>query len=285
MIDVYFSTNDEHYVWASDLHKGLQIKSRLSNWMPRMIAWGFEENKDFIRRSKFVPSAGTIEKALFDWAMTLDMAKHIAMIQKTTIGKEIRNYLLGLDKKVSEGEFLNQAQIMALFDICKVMGYFSVQVFFEKEHYEKIFNKSGINWWEERARLFGYTAKELQDGLKELGIKYKNKKQAVYNLDKHDLIRWGVIDLFVCMGKSKAYAKNVGNIAKEIAKQINPEIYNDIDTAIDFKSEEQKLIITDLKNYENNNSNILKKFSKHDKNTPNINSTYNQLNIGLNDTK
>jgi hypothetical protein len=93
-----------------------------------------------------------------------------------------------------------------------------------------------------------------------LGIKYHNQKQAIYNTDRFDLIRIGVGDLFLAMGKSKAYAKNVGNIAKKMAKEIKPEIYNDLGASIDFKSTEEKRIITDLKNYKKE-SIILNKFN------------------------
>jgi len=259
MIDVYYNLKNEPYVFASDLHKLLKIGTPLSKWFPRMIEYGFTENVDFFSDDKYVDSANNIKKAVFDWAVTIDMAKNIAMIQRTATGKAIRDYLLNLDKKVTEGEYLNHAQIMALFDICKVMGYFSVQKFFENEHYEKVFKSPGFNWWQERASLFGYSAKELQEALRELGIKYSNQKQAIFKLEKYDLIRIGVVDLFLSMGKSKAYAKNVGNIAKTIAKEIKPDIYNDIGTSLDFKSNDQKLIITDLKKYKTD-SVILNKF-------------------------
>jgi phage anti-repressor protein len=277
----FFSTTDLPFVWASDLHSLLEIQIKLTTWFSKMIDYGFEENKDFIQRRKVSLSLDNLKKDPVDWAISIEMAKHIAMIQKTTKGKEIRNYLLSLDKKVTQGEFLNQQQIMALFDICKVMGFFSVQEYFEREHYEKIFKESEINWWEERARLFGYTAKELQKALADLGIKYKNQRQAIFRLDKTELIRIGVIDLFRSMGKDKAYAQNVGNMAKSIAKELNPEIYNDLNSTIDFKSEEQKLIITDLKNYNSVGSGILQKFSNRPQ-VAAISSAYNQLNLRLN---
>ncbi|HTK20958.1 MAG TPA: antA/AntB antirepressor family protein [Mucilaginibacter sp.] len=259
MIDVFYSEKDTPYVWASDLHKLLNIGTPLSTWFPRMIDYGFTEDTDYFSDNKYVDSANNIKKAVFDWAVSLDMAKNIAMIQRTPQGKEIRDYLLNLDQKVSEGEYLNHAQIMALFDICKVMGYFSVQSYFENEHYEAVFRTPGLNWWQERANLFGYTAKELQEALRELGLKYRNQRQAIFKLEKYELIRIGVIDLFMAMGKSKAYAKNVGNIAKTIAKEIKPEIYNDLEASIDFKSQDQKIIITDLKAYKSQ-SQILDKF-------------------------
>ncbi|GAA4092450.1 hypothetical protein GCM10022392_13350 [Mucilaginibacter panaciglaebae] len=50
------------------------------------------------------------------------------MIRRSPTVKPIREYLLNLDKKVMEGEYLNHAQITAFFDICKVMGYFSIRI-------------------------------------------------------------------------------------------------------------------------------------------------------------
>ena len=280
MIEVYFNTNDERFVWASDLHRGLQIGTKLNTWMPRMIDYGFEDGKDFIRRHKTVTTVNNMNKDSYDWALTLDMAKHIAMVQRTPLGKQMRQYLLGLDKKVNDGSLLNQKQIMALCDICSVMGYFSVQEFFEKEHYELLFKQSGNRWWEERARLFGYTAKEMQEALTAMGIKYKNRRQAIQKLDKMDLIRIGVFDLFRSMGKDRAYAMNVSNTARGLADIVNPYIYNDSNTSIDFKPQAHNNLIADLKNYKKG-SNLLQNFSRT-KSANSIGSKYSELNLRLN---
>lgn len=275
MIDVYYSPKGTPYVIASDLKELLGIKTQLNTWFPRMIDWGFEENKDYYRLTKIVESANGMKKERFDWAVTVEMAKNIAMIQRTPSGKAIRQYLLKLDQKVNDGEYLNQGQIMALMDICKVMGYFSVQKFFEKEHYEKIFKGTDSEWWERRANLFGYSAAELKAALLDIGEKYKNQKQALFKTDRLELIRTGVIDMFIVMGKSVSFAKNIGNIAKTMAEKLNPDIYNDLDSSIDFKSEEQKLIITDLKNYEIDSA-LFKRFTGGKEQTPKVKSDYNQ---------
>jgi len=280
MIDVYYSAKGTPYVWASELHQELKIKTPLRKWFPNMIEYGFTENQDFSQMDKKVhleQGGNTIKR---DWAVTMDMAKNIAMIQRTPEGKVLRDYLLQLDHKVTQGEYLNHGQIMALMDICKVMGYFSVQEFFEKEHYEKIFKETGNNWWERRANLFGYSANELKSALLSLGVKYKNQRQALLATDKYELIRAGVIEMFIVMGKSVAFAKNIGNIAKTMAQKINPEIYNDLNASIDFKSEEEKLIITDLKNYETN-SNLFKRFTGGKEQSPKIKTDYNQLNLDI----
>jgi phage anti-repressor protein len=135
-IEVKKSPKGTPYVMASDLHEVLQIQTKLSIWFPRMIEYGFIENEDFASQNKNVPTINGIEKVKHDWAVQLDMAKHIAMIQRSEQGKALRGYLLGLDKKVKEGELLSRPQIFALIEICKVLGFFSIQKELEADHYQ-----------------------------------------------------------------------------------------------------------------------------------------------------
>lgn len=251
MIAVYYSKKGTPYVWASDLHTMLEIKTPLSTWFTRMIEYGFIENEDYSQTNKKVSlvQGGYNEKK--DWAVQIDMAKHISMIQRSPKGKAIREYLLGLDKKVEEGMLLTHAQVSALFDICRVMGFFSVQVFFEKEHFHNIFEGKHNIWWDSRARLFGYTAKDLKEMMEVIGKKYINQRQAIMNIDKYELIKIGVYDMFIAMGKSKEFALNVSQFSKSIAEELQPEIYDDRNTSINFKSEHQKDIIEDIINYKN----------------------------------
>lgn len=248
MIEIYYSKKGTPYLWASDLHKQLEIQTPLSMWFPRMIDYGFVENQDFSRHNKIVMTANNMEKEKFDWAVQIDMAKHIAMIQRTEQGKALRQYLLNLDKKVQEGLLLSHVQMSALFDICKVLGFFTVQIFFEQEHFAM--KDKPKDWWQYRAKLFGYSKKDLQSMLAALGKRYLSQRQALINLDKYELVRIATMDMFLAMGKSEDYAKNVAAFAKSIAKEIRPEIYDDRDdTPIDFKSIETKERIKEIKQY------------------------------------
>lgn len=249
MIKVNYSPKGTAYVWASDLHSELEISTPLSTWFLRMVEYGFTENQDFSQHNKNVSLVQGGFNVKKDWAVQIDMAKHIAMMQRTKQGKAIREYLLGLDKKVEEGMLLTHAQMAALFDICRVMGFFSVQVFFEKEHFDSAFANKHDRWWKERARLFGYTADDLKEMMEAVGKKYKNQRQAMMNIDKYELIKIGVYDMFLAMGKSAEYALNVSQFAKSIAEEIKPDIYDDRNMSIDFKSSKQKDIIQDIKQY------------------------------------
>ena len=62
MIDVFYNDKDTPYVWASDLHKLLNIKTPLSLWFPRMIEYGFTEDNDYFSDNKYVDSANSIKK-------------------------------------------------------------------------------------------------------------------------------------------------------------------------------------------------------------------------------
>jgi phage anti-repressor protein len=256
MIDIFYTQNNTPFVWASDLHQLLEIATPLSTWFPRMIEYGFIEDQDFNQTNKkvrLVQGGSTIKK---DWAVTIDMAKHIAIVQRTPVGKLIRDYLLNLDKKVHDGRLLDNNQIRALFEICKVMGFFSVQKFFENEHF--IIKDRPRDWWNVRAKLLGYGSSDLKEIMDGLGKKYKSIKQALMATDKYELIRMAIMDMFLAMGKSERYAKNVANFAKTIAKEIKPEMYDDTNTSIDFKTEEQRVIIADIKGYKNNSKLLLK---------------------------
>ncbi|MBD1398295.1 antA/AntB antirepressor family protein [Pontibacter sp. JH31] len=246
MVNIHYSPKGTPYVWASDLHAHLEIDSPLSEWFSHILGYGFVLNEDYSYHPKQIalPDGDYNEKK--EWAVQLDMAKHIAMIQRTDKGKALRDYLLRLDSEVNEGARLNHLQISALFDLCKVMGFFSVQKMLQSEHFE--FMERPKNWWDYRAKLFGYSKKQLQDMMQAIGKKYTSERQALLHLKKHELIRQATIDLFIAMGKSTIYAKNMGSFMETIAKELKPEIYNDNGLLIDFKSPSQIKTISLLKN-------------------------------------
>ena len=100
-----FKRNDDGSVAVSgrELHKGLEIGTQYDKWMERMIAYGFEENIDYIIQSVNVQSQKRLRTyEQLDHIMTLDMAKEIAMIQRSDIGKKIRGYFIKVERQHNE---------------------------------------------------------------------------------------------------------------------------------------------------------------------------------------
>lgn len=87
-------------VSGRELHKGLKIGTQYDKWMERMIAYGFEENIDYIIHSVKVQSQKRLRTyEQLDHIMTLDMAKEISMIQRSEIGRKIRGYFIKVERQ------------------------------------------------------------------------------------------------------------------------------------------------------------------------------------------
>ena len=100
VIPVYDTDTGEKVVLGRELHERLKIKTSYKDWFPRMCEYGFVDGKDY---GSFLSnrSDGLAGKPRTDHIITLDMAKHIAMIQRTPEGMEIRQKLIDLEKNVS----------------------------------------------------------------------------------------------------------------------------------------------------------------------------------------
>ena len=94
--------NGNQAVSARDLHKFLEITERFSSWFERMLQYGFVENIDYQGCEFFNTIAN---QTLVDYALTLDCAKEISMIQRSKKGKEAREYFIECEKQLRSGKF------------------------------------------------------------------------------------------------------------------------------------------------------------------------------------
>jgi anti-repressor protein len=98
LIKVTTNEQGQQLVSARELHKFLDVKTEFKDWMPRMLDYGFCENIDF---SSFLSesSGGRPSK---EYALKIDMAKEISMIQRTDKGKQARLYFIECEKKLNQ---------------------------------------------------------------------------------------------------------------------------------------------------------------------------------------
>lgn len=82
-------------VLARDLHAFLGVGKDYSTWFKDMCGYGFIEGKDFSPFS----GESTGGRPRRDHVITLDMAKHLAMIQRTAKGKQAREYFIECERR------------------------------------------------------------------------------------------------------------------------------------------------------------------------------------------
>lgn len=79
---------------ARELHTMLEVKSDFSHWIKRRIKQcGFEENFDYslvVKKDEQVSGA----KYLSEYIISVDMAKHLGMMERNAKGHEIRKYYI-----------------------------------------------------------------------------------------------------------------------------------------------------------------------------------------------
>lgn len=113
LINVTLNENHEPIVSGRQLHEALGIKTEYKKWFSRMTEYGFNENEDFLKVTQKCLTSSTGQNTT-DHIIKLDMAKEIAMIQRTDKGKEVRQYFLQVEKDFNSPEkIMARALLMA----------------------------------------------------------------------------------------------------------------------------------------------------------------------------
>ena len=106
----------QQLVSARELHEFLEINSNFTTWFNRMVDYGFNLGSDFIEVWHDSKNGNVTEKEIRsmnanqrsregiskDYAITIDMAKEISMIQRSEKGKQARQYFINCEKKLKE---------------------------------------------------------------------------------------------------------------------------------------------------------------------------------------
>lgn len=97
-LNVVLGNEQQLGVNARDVHAALEVKSEFSHWINRRIKQcKFEENFDYILIvKKDEQVSGT--KYLNEYIISLDMAKHLGMMERNEKGHEMRKYFIEQEK-------------------------------------------------------------------------------------------------------------------------------------------------------------------------------------------
>lgn len=92
------------------LHDFLEVGRDFTNWFKDMAGYGFEEGTDFTPFS--AKSNGGRPRT--EYALTLEMAKELSMIQRTEKGKQARRYFIAMEKRALEPKKLSPLEQLKL---------------------------------------------------------------------------------------------------------------------------------------------------------------------------
>lgn len=86
---------------ARDLHKALEVGCDFTTWVKRRIeVCKFKENEDFVVCSSILGSkTGSGGHNREEYFISLDMAKHLAMLERNLQGKKVRTYFIEHEKQ------------------------------------------------------------------------------------------------------------------------------------------------------------------------------------------
>jgi phage antirepressor protein len=102
---VKLNDNHEPVVSGRTLHRELGVNSNYTTWFDRMTEYGFTEGVDYhvcLPNSESKHGRGGHNKV--DHVLKLDMAKEIAMIQRTEKGKQVRQYFIQVERDYNSPE-------------------------------------------------------------------------------------------------------------------------------------------------------------------------------------
>ena len=90
--------NGSKVVSARELHTFLEVETKFNDWIKRMLEYGFDENEDYSLLKIGERSAHN----KIDYALTLDTAKEISMLQRSERGKQARRYFIAVEKQANQ---------------------------------------------------------------------------------------------------------------------------------------------------------------------------------------
>ena len=164
---------------ARELHRRLGVQTKFTNWFPRRVEeYRFDEGKDYFTENQLLPKNGqkVSHRPRAEYFLTIDMAKEIAMVERTEVGKKIRNYFIEMEKIAQQSiikmppslnfygkEALPYIEWLLLHQYSVTSGQYHRRI---KKHPEQFYRTAEGKWYIHRE--FAEALLQLRDGYKQL---------------------------------------------------------------------------------------------------------------------
>lgn len=104
-------------VSGRELHEFLGLGRDYTTWFKKMVEYGFTAGVDYLPISGEVAREGRGAVSRVDHAVSIDMAKHIGMVQRTERGRQIRDYFIEVEKRARQAPALPASYADALREL------------------------------------------------------------------------------------------------------------------------------------------------------------------------
>ena len=184
-------------VSARDLHEALEVKTQFKDWFPRMCEYGFEDGKDFC---SFL-SESTGGRPSQDAQITLDMAKEIAMLQRTEKGKEVRKYFIQVEKEWNSPERVMARALTIANKTIETLKIENSELKPKADYFDNLVERNLLTNFRDTAKELGLRQTDLINNLIEDGYVYRDQKSKLKPYAKYGKTGKGLFEL-------KEFSKN-----------------------------------------------------------------------------
>ena len=166
---------------AKELHEFLEVRSKFADWIKNRISeYDFTVNQDFTTVSKNLENGGRS----IEYYITLDMAKELAMVERTEKGKQARQYFIECERKLREtqAKLAPKTYVEALRTLAdEVEAHEQTKQTLaiaepKAQYFDKLVERNLLTNFTTTAKEFGIKRKDLIDYLLDNGYIYRDQR-------------------------------------------------------------------------------------------------------------
>lgn len=156
---------------ARELHAFLQNKDHFATWIKdRITQYDFQENQDFVTFSENSEKG----RPRLEYAITLDMAKELSMVERNEQGKRARRYFIECEKRLHAPKELSRLEVLQLA-MQTEQENIALRATLDTArpkiaHYDRIVSRSGLINASQIGGKIGLSAVALNRILDEFGV-------------------------------------------------------------------------------------------------------------------
>jgi len=185
LIPTQQSNDNEILVTGRDLHEFLEVNEKYTEWINRMIEYGFSENEDYQSvREKVQSEKRERTYSMINHHIKIDMAKEISMLQRNEKGKQARQYFIEVEKKWNSPEMIVQRAMEIQKKKVELLESENAELKPKATYHDLVLQSNTLLTTTQVAKDLGIGAPTLNKKLNELGVQYK-KGHRWYLYHKH----------------------------------------------------------------------------------------------------